>query len=420
MFRITINAHVIGSEAAAELRAAMSNVALSRSKLDLSEDGIEGAITRYGDGIPTPDMLIVETPSDAEETKEQLGRLSAVTSDKTDVVLIGKVDSIDFYREIMDLGVAHYMVRPISAASILRAVSDVYSGPRAITRGRVIAVFGAKGGVGASTVAHNLAWALADTYKRPVSLVDLDLHFGTVSIDYNHENRFGLRDALLHWANNGSVDEVFLERLFSRETDNLWLLASSPAMTDVGDQMKHEAVEAIVDVVARMSEFVVLDIPHVWTPAIDGALLSADETVIVTEPSLVGLRNAQLVFEHLAPNKPYGTALRHVVNGAGLAPSDEIVAKDFSEAIGSAALATVPWSPAVFRAASAQGRMIGDARKNGRIAAIFTDMARAVSGKRPDGAGPRKGGMLNGMFGGVLGGVLGGRKPTPRTDGGTR
>lgn len=367
-------------QSADAISAAMLDIGLVRSTLEMSQGGVRAAIDRFSKEDCDRDLLLVQSDCDEAELRTELEELSAHVASGTQVVLVGRVDSIEFYRSIIDLGIGQYVLAPLTPQGFMRAVKDVFGAERAVARGRTIAVVGAKGGVGASTLAHNLAWSLSAMYGKPVSLVDLDLHFGTAGIDYNHETRFGLRDALSQVVGMGSIDETLLERLFSKETDTLWLLASMPSMQDSTSLMTPDALQAVVDAVARMSDFVVLDVPHVWNPTTGAALLMADEVVIVSEPSLQGLRNTQLMFESIGPGKPQGTFLRYVLTNSGLDKASEIAAKEFSEAVGSAPLLTMPWLPAAFRAAGNHGRMIADGKANAKAAASFTALAKSVSG----------------------------------------
>ena len=401
MYRLNIAAYTADDAARDALHAAMADISLVRSTLEVLPGGLEAAIARYSAGEDTPELLVVQSDGTEEELRTGLDTLSGLVSPGTQVVVVGTVDSIDFYRSIIDLGVGQYILAPLTASGFLRAVKDVFGGERAAVRGRTIAVMGSKGGIGASTIAHNLAWCLADTYGKPVSLIDLDLHFGTAGIDYNHEPRFGLRDALQQaLGGEGTVDENLLERLFSKESDTLWLLASAPSMVDSSSILTPEALEAVLDGVARMSDYVVLDMPHVWSASMFSALLVADEVIVVAEPSLQGLRNTQLMFEAIGPSKPQGTFLRYVLNNSGLDKNSEIGAKDFSEAVGSSPVLTLPWMPAAFRGAGIQGKMVGENKRDKKLSAPFLEMARTVSGTVV--APPRAVGKKVGLLAGLL------------------
>ncbi len=112
---------------------------------------------------------------------------------------------------------------------MVRSVSQLFSrsgGPRL---GRVIAVLGAKGGAGSSTVAHNVSWAIAQNLDSSTVLVDLDLAFGTAGLDFNQDPPQGVAEAIYapdpHRHGDGGPAAL------ARCSDNLSLLAA-PAMLD--------------------------------------------------------------------------------------------------------------------------------------------------------------------------------------------
>ena len=77
------------------------------------------------------------------------------------MIVIGRVNDVTLYRDLTRRGVSEYLIAPVGTIDIVRAICGLFSPPDAKPVGRIIAVVGAKGGVGASTVAHNVAWAIA-------------------------------------------------------------------------------------------------------------------------------------------------------------------------------------------------------------------------------------------------------------------
>src|SRR6202040_1158023 len=106
---------------------------------------------------------------------------------------------------------------------VVRAVSSLFAAPDAKPVGQTIAVVGAKGGVGASTVAHNIAWAIARDLLLDSAVVDLDLAFGTAGLDYNQDPPQGIADAVF---SPDRIDTAFVDRLLSKCSDHLSLLAA--------------------------------------------------------------------------------------------------------------------------------------------------------------------------------------------------
>src|SRR5258708_12165389 len=84
-------------------------------------------------------------------------------------------------------GVSDYMIKPVKALDVVRSICGLFSAPEAKAVGRIIGIVGAKGGVGASTIAHNVAWAIARDLALDSAAADLDLAFATARLDSNQD-----------------------------------------------------------------------------------------------------------------------------------------------------------------------------------------------------------------------------------------
>ena len=124
---------------------------------------------------PTPNVIVLEAPPDRDALVEQLEELAQYCDAGTKVIVLGKLNDIVLYRQFIARGVSEYLVAPFGVVEFVQAISHLFSVPGAKPLGRVVAVVGAKGGVGASTVAHNLAWSLASVTDMATVIADLDL-----------------------------------------------------------------------------------------------------------------------------------------------------------------------------------------------------------------------------------------------------
>ncbi len=177
---------------------------------------------------------------------------------------------------------------------MVRSICSLFSASEAIAVGRVIAVVGAKGGVGASTVAHNVAWAIARDLALDSVVIDLDLAFGTASLDYNKDPVQGIANAVF---SPDRPDTAFIERLLAKCTDNLSLLAAPATLEQVYD-FGAEAFDSIFDTLRMTTPCIVLDVPHQWSGWTRRALVGADDILVVAEPDLANMRNAKNMIEH--------------------------------------------------------------------------------------------------------------------------
>src|SRR5205814_5847122 len=132
---------------------------------------------------------------------------------------------------------------PVEVLDIVRSICSLFSATEAVTVGRMLAVVGAKGGVGASTVAHNLAWHIARDLALDSVVIDLDLAFGTAGLDYNQDPAQGIANAVL---SQDRPDTALMERLLAKCTERLSLLAA-PASLDRVYDFGAEAFDAVFD-----------------------------------------------------------------------------------------------------------------------------------------------------------------------------
>ena len=115
----------------------------------------------------------------------------------TKVVIVGRVNDVELYRELMRRGVSEYLVAPLNPLHLIEVISGLYLDPEAAPIGRVVTVVGCRGGVGSSTLAHNVGWCIAERFQINTAIVDLDLPFGTSGLDFNEEPGQGVAEALV-------------------------------------------------------------------------------------------------------------------------------------------------------------------------------------------------------------------------------
>ena len=210
-------------------------------------------------------------------------------------------------------GVSDYVVAPFPILEFIQHVSHLYTVTVGAALGRLVAVMGAKGGVGASTVAHNLAWSIATSLETQTVIADLDLAFGTAGLDFNQDPPQGVAEAVF---SPERVDANLVDRLLSKCGENLHLLAA-PATTDRPYDLQELALEPVLDVLRATTPCTVLDIPHQWTSWVRHALTSADELVLVANPDLANLRNSSAILEVMRAARPNDRTPKLVLNNIG-------------------------------------------------------------------------------------------------------
>src|SRR5204863_7294680 len=259
---------------------------------------------------PTPNVIILETEGRGDSILTGLDMLAEFCDAGTRVMVVGRTNDVMLYRELVRRGVRDYMISPVGTIDVVRSICGLFSAPDAKPVGRIVAVVGAKGGVGASTVAHNIAWAVARDLSLDSVVTDLDLAFGTAGLDYNQDPSQGIANAVF---SPDRIDTAFVDRLLSKCTDHLSLLAAPATLERVYD-FGDEAFDTIFDSLRITTPCIVLDIPHQWSGWTKRALIGADDILIVAEPDLANLRNTKNMLSMLAASRPNDRAPLYCLN----------------------------------------------------------------------------------------------------------
>src|SRR6201995_523555 len=188
--RVSVQAFCETVETAAAVQSACEDRRLAKAHLKIQMGGMTAAIEAYRTA-PTPNVIILETEG-RTEILTGLDQLATVCDAGTRVIVIGRLNDVTLYRELVRRGVSDYVIAPVGAIDVVRSVCGLFSAPEAKAVGRIIAIVGAKGGVGASTVAHNVAWAIARDLAMDSVVADLALACGTAGLDYNQDPPQGI------------------------------------------------------------------------------------------------------------------------------------------------------------------------------------------------------------------------------------
>src|SRR5258708_243490 len=181
--------------------------------------------------VPTPNVIMLETEAHCD-ILDGLDQLATVCDAGTRVVVIGSVNDVAPYRELVRRGVNDYVIGPVETLDVVRSICSLFSASEAVAVGRIVAIVGAKGGVGASTIAHNVAWAIARDLALDSVVIDLDLAFGTAGLDYNQDPVQGIANAVY---SPERLDTAVMDRLLLKCTDRLSLLAAPATLERVYD-----------------------------------------------------------------------------------------------------------------------------------------------------------------------------------------
>ena len=376
--RISVQAFCETEATSDIVKAAGQDRRLAKAHVSVKMGGIAAAIETYS-AMPTPNVIVLESDGDILTGLDQL---AGVCDPGTRVVVVGSDKDEVPYRELVRRGVNDYIIGRVEILDIVRAICSLFSASEAVITGRIIAVVGAKGGVGASTVAHNIAWTIARDLALDSVVIDLDLAFGTASLDYNQDPLQNIANAVFQ---PERPDTALMERLLAKCSEHLSLLAA-PATLDRVYDFGAEAFDAIFDTLRMTTPCIVLDIPHQWSAWTKRILVSADEILIVAEPDLANMRNTKNLISVLKGARPNDRPPLYCINQVGMHKRPEIDVKSFAKAIESAPVAAIPFDSKVFGTAANNGQMIAELSASHRASLIFQEIARQLTGR----AEPRK------------------------------
>ncbi len=385
--RISIQAFCESVETAAAVQSAGEDRRLAKAHLKIQMGGMTAAAEAYRSS-PTPNVIVLEFEQRPEVILTGLDSLAEVCDPGTRVIVIGRHNDVTLYRELVRRGISDYLIAPVQTLDIVRSVCGLYSAPDAKPVGRILAVVGAKGGVGASTIAHNVAWSIARDLSLDSVVTDLDLAFGTAGLDYNQDPPQGIADAVF---SPERVDTNFVDRLLAKCSDNLSLLAAPATLERVYD-FGADAFDAIFDSLRATVPSIVLDIPHQWTGWTQRTLLAADDILVVATPDLASLRNTKNLIDYLKAARVNDHRPFYVLNQVGVPKRPEIKPADFAKALDDQPAAIIPFEPQLFGTAANNGQMIAEISSGHKTAEIFRQLAQITTG-RTEGR-KSKGGLL--------------------------
>jgi len=375
--RISIQAFCESHTMADVVQQASEDRRLTKAHVTIQMGGTAAAVAHFQES-PTPNLIILESSLSRQELLADLDELAQHCDQGTKVVIIGSLNDVVLYRELLKRGVSEYLVAPVSVVELMESLSNLYNNPSTDPVGQVFAFIGAKGGVGSSTICHNVSWKLSEVLKANVVIADLDLAFGTAGLDFNQDPVQGIADAL---QSPERLDEVLLDRLLTTCSQHLSIFAA-PVLLDRDYDLAPDACETVIDIVRQNMPYVAVDLPHTWTAWTKRLLLQADEIVITAAPDLANLRNAKNILDLAKSARKNDSAPHLVINTANMPKRPEITPHEFEQALGLKALAVIEFDCEAFGQAANNGQMLEELNANAKAAEAFRSMAMALAHRK--------------------------------------
>jgi pilus assembly protein CpaE len=352
---------------------------LGWSQAKVYEGGIPMAAQAI-DPVNAPTLLVVDIADDADPMAS-LDALAEHCPPDTKVIVIGGVNDIHLYRRLLSIGILDYLVKPVSRdhlhEAFLRATKPVErtAAPAAAKQTRLIAMIGARGGVGTTTLAAGLGWCLSEEQKQRVALVDLDLQFGNLALSLDLEPGRGLREAMEH---PERIDSLLIAGAMSSSSERLRVLAAEEPLDDQ-PLLDPGSVDPLITALNDSFDCIIADLPR----SLDGMgrrlLARADTVAVVTDLSLAAMRDTHRLLGLIAILKPGGKPLV-IVNRAGALPRGEIARAEFEKGIQRKIDAIVPYDLKAASAMAEHGKALPAASRSGKATAEIRRLAGLLTG----------------------------------------
>jgi len=357
----------------------------------------------------SPQILFVDL-SESGDPLNDINALAEVCEPGTVVIAAGQVNDVRLYRDLVVSGIQDYLLKPLTPDMLREAFTHaqaILNAPKSVD-GAVerphcsTAIIGARGGVGASTLATSVAWILSEKGGRTTALLDLDVHFGTGALALDLEPGRGLTDAI---ENPSRIDGLFIERAMVKSSEMLSVLSAeapinSPVLTDGSAffQLQEEMRAAFECTIVDLPRNMLVQHPHLIT--------DIQIAVIVTELTLAAARDSIRLLSWLKSNAPQ-TQVFVVANKVHASGQLEISRKDFEGSIERKIDFVVPFDQKLGAQAAKLGKPLAEAGKGSKTIAPVVELATmlmgvgdspensAAGGKKKPGD---KGGSLMGKF----------------------
>ena len=313
------------------------------------EATLDAALRRIREG-GNPRVLILDI-SDSTAPMAELSAARSVGGGDLKILAVGTVNDVSLFRDLLAAGASDYLVKPISrealAVGLEKRGSSGGGGPGS-GLGEVLVIMGSRGGVGTTTAAVAIAWLLSEKNKESTVLVDLDLHYGTVALNFDTDPGTGLCEAL---EQPSRIDALFVDRATVKISETLRILAAEAAVAETL-MIDASAIDVLLYELRRKFRWVVIDLPRWVNPTQRIVLGAATKVVLLCERSLAGLRDVIRLQTLLREHAPQTQVM---LVEAGVSNERSTVGKsEFEKAVGKPLDATLsPDAKSVGTAANA-------------------------------------------------------------------
>jgi pilus assembly protein CpaE len=348
-----------------------SSTFAANAQIDLNV--IPGTLAMEGHRLEAENatMLVIDLDAAQDAEMQALQDLIARIGNWPPVLVITQALDEMVARSLLQMRVADFLVKPVSAVDLLRACTRVATSPAnsEAAEAQIYTFLPAVGGAGVTTLAVQSAMLLLNSGQRgPAStcLVDLDFQHGACADYLDLEPRLNLSEIE---PRPERLDRQLLEVMLSHHASGLALIAAPNRPAEMRS-FDPDMVTRLLDLVSSNFEYVVFDMPRTWFPWTDSVLLGSNRLFIVSEMTVPGLRHAKQLVEAIRERMGEGPRPQVIINrfeqrmfATGLRRAD------IEQALGDDFAAVVPNHYSLVREAIDRGVPLDEVKPGNKISA---------------------------------------------------
>lgn len=279
----------------------------------------------------SPNYIVIDIGDRGFDILPELDEMAEFCHENTRVVLTGTINDVTFYRELRQRGVIEYFTRPAKISDIRTALMYDAEAGRGGQRSSVITFMSSASGDGASTVAQNVAYCLAKDFRQSTVIIDMDFQFGMVARSLDLSSPFGIKELFEH--PERSIDATLIDRMLVEYAENLKVIAS-PTDLRFWPDIRPEMIRDLVLTLQQRFDFIIIDLPHIWTTWVAAAISEATHSVLVGQLWLRSLTHSARL---LAAWRDVGIDMDKisvVINRSGAKFKEAVSPRDFERICG--------------------------------------------------------------------------------------
>lgn len=368
-----VGIYVLDPEIREAARSLADDWRFARVAISIHEGDVNAAIQAF-QSSESPEFLMVETKTIDEGFIQSLETLASSCAAHTSAVVVGPDNDVYLYRKLIQMGVSDYLVRPLRKDVIAEVIAKTLIDKLGTTDSRLIALVGAKGGVGTSTLAQTTAMAVANRLNQKTVILDAAGGWSYTSVSVGVEPITTMAEATRAAT---ATDQDSFKRMIVPAGDRLSVLASgADAMLD--EVVTSEGFEQIINRLMVTFPALVVDLSGASPTVKRTVIHKAHEVLIVTDATLPSLRSARSLLQEIKTVRGGSDKeVSLVVNMKDRQPI-EVSVSDITEAMGRKPALVVPFLPKVFAMAESQGKSLLSIAGTDEIVTGLTTLVRRI------------------------------------------